>query len=457
MPAPVWGETFQRLVLALAIDSEVPARVPGAFTAAMFGSPEGRLRSPRQRIAAVVEAYWTEYSQAPGRTIAEELVRREGEGLAQEERRVLLAEWQVLGAVALPDETGFVETQLRDFATYQRFTRTLVQAASLLDRPARDFDEIRQLVGEGLEPLPVEGERDEEQLLAHAPERIQAWAAGDESAGKVPTGLAVLDRVLEGGVRPGEVFYFLAPPKGAKTSFELTVALGAVRRGFNVFFATYEMPARRILFRADRALTRMTKRELREDPQPIDRAVRGFRAAGAGELYVWAPTAQRGSATADVARRLERLRRAGVTLDMVVLDYLNIMARESDDREKRHEMVRISSEIDRFAKHEGVAVWSAALVNRQAVNKKYIHKTDIAEAFEVISVLDGAIAICGDAEMRAAGMRMLFAAAIREGEDEVSCGLYSVDLSRMLVVSAPDLVVASATASDIGSEGEGER
>lgn len=449
MPPPVWGEPFQRLVLALAVAGDVPARVPGAFTAGMFGRPDGRLRSPRQQIGAAIEAYWAEYHQAPGWTIAGELVVRLGEGLAPDERRGLLAEWGTLREVPLPTDTGFVEAQLRDFATYQRFTRTLVQAASLLDRPTRDFDEIRRVVGEGLEPLMLEGGPDEEQLLAGAPERIEAWGAGDESAGKIPTGLGGLDRVLKGGVRIGEVFYFLAPPKGAKTTFELTVALGATRRGFSALLVSYEMPARRILYRADRALTRKTKHELHDDPQHLDRAVRGFRAAGAGELYVWGSTPQQRSACDEVARYLARLRRGGARIDLVVLDYLNIMGSATAEREKRHELAKISREIAALGKAEGVAIWSASLVNRQAVNKKYIHKTDIAEAFEVIAVLDGAITICGDAEMRAAGLRMLFAAALREDEDEVPCGLYSVDLARMVVIPAPDLVLSDPSPSDI--------
>ena len=245
--------------------------------------------------------------------------------------------------------------------------------------------------------------------------------------------------MLAGGVRVGEAFYFLAPPKGGKTTFQLAAALGAARRRFGVFMVSYEMRARRVLYRADRSLARATRQDLRADPSLLEPAIRGLQAAGAGELYVWDSVPQQASACGEVARKIDQLRRQGARVDLAVLDYLNIMGSSKSEREKRHELARISREIAALARKEGVAVWSAALVNRQAVDKKTIRKSDIAEAFEVIAVLDGAIAVCADEELRAAKLRRLYATALREEEDEVSCGMYAVDLARMTVTPVADL------------------
>lgn len=238
----------------------------------------------------------------------------------------------------------------------------------------------------------------------------------------------------------GESFYFLAPPKGAKTSFQLAVALGASRHRHGVLFVSYEMRARRVLYRADRALTRATRRQLQENPTVLERTVQGYRAMGAGEVYVLESVPQQQGACEEAARWVDTLRKRGGQVSVVVLDYLNIMGSSRTEREKRHELARISREIHALAVREGVVTWSAALVNRQAVDKKVIRKTDIAEAFEVIAVLDGAVAICADAEMRAARLRRLWGTAFREAEDERSCGTYEVDLERMMITSVADLV-----------------
>ncbi len=450
MAAPVWSDRFQQLVLALAVQRDWPARIPGGITAEMFGGlASSQLRPPRQRIAEQVAKYWAERRTPPGVAAVDELVRCEAARVTAQERTLLLAEWEAVAAVPLPEDGTFVEEQVRAWATYQRYSRALVHAAQMLEHPERDFNAIRAYVDEELNVRDGTAAAEVEQLVAGAPERILAWGRDDEGE-KIPTGLAGLDETLAGGPRRGESYYFLAPPKGAKTTFQLAVGLGAVRRGYGVFMVSYEMRAERVLARADRALAKATKQELQEDTEPLERAVRGLRASGGGELYVWESTPQQTNACSEVARRIDKIRKGGGRVDAVVLDYLNIMGSSKSEREKRHELARTSREISALAKNEDVASWSAALVNRQAVDKKVIRKTDIAEAFEVIAVLDGAIAICADAELRAARMRRLYAAALREEEDERSCGMYAVDLARMTITPVVDLPLADGDDADTG-------
>jgi len=329
--------------------------------------------------------------------------------------------------------------------------RTLLQAADRLSSPSASLEDVRSLLQDGMLPLGTP-QKEEEALVGGSQTRVESWRRGNERGDPVPTGFSALDRVLDGGPRRGEAFYFLAPPKGAKTSALVTVALGAVRRRFTALLVSYEMRARAILNRADRALTHSTKRELREDALRLERAVRGLRASGAGELYVFETGPQQAGAIQEVSGRLEHLRRQGILVDVVLLDFLNIMGASRQEREKRHELARISRDIAALAKEWDVVVWSAALVNRKAVDKPRIRKTDIAEAFEVIAVLDGAVAICGTEEMRKQRLRTLFVAALREEEDEREAGTYHVDLDRMTFTPALE-VGASLDKEGKGKEG----
>jgi len=447
--APTWSERFQQLVLALAVQRDWPARIPGALSAEMFGGlGSAQLRPPRQRIAEQVVKYWEAHRTPPGTAAIDELVRRDAARVTAQERTLLLAEWEAVSAVPLPEDHGFAEQQIRDWAMYQRYSRALVQAAQMLEHPDRDYGVVRKYVEEELASHEPGTAAEVEQLVGGSADRIREWGSDDQGGQRIPTGLLGLDEALSGGPRIGESYYFLAPPKGAKTTFELTTALGAVRRRFGAFMVSYEMRAKRVLYRADRSLAKATKQELQDNPMLLDRAIRGLRAAGGGELYVWESTPQQSNACAEAARWIEKIRKRGGRVDVAVLDYLNIMGSSRNEREKRHELARTSREISALAKNEGVVVWSAALVNRASVDKKFIRKTDIAEAFEVIAVLDGAIAICADAELRAARMRRLYAAALREEEDERSCGMYAVDLGRMTITPVADLPQAEGDGAD---------
>jgi hypothetical protein len=143
-----------------------------------------------------------------------------------------------------------------------------------------------------------------------------------------------------------------------------------------------------------------------------------------------------------VTEVLVPLRSRGVDIRLVVFDYLNTMASAAHEREKRHELVQVSRDMVRFAKTHDVVVWSAALVNRAATDKAIITKSDIAEAFEVIAVCDGIVALCGSKAMRAAGARALFLTALRHEGDDKMAGYYAVDFKTMRLRAASAALIA---------------
>jgi len=59
---------------------------------------------------------------------------------------------------------------------------------------------------------------------------------------RFPTGVFFLDLMLDGGVRPGEAYGFIAPSGGGKTTFSNQLAIEYASRGNHVFVFTYEQP-----------------------------------------------------------------------------------------------------------------------------------------------------------------------------------------------------------------------
>lgn len=446
MPPFVWTEGFQRQVLWCATRGDLLRRVPGAFAAKMFAPESGEAGppSPRERLARLVEGFVSASSltESLGVDTMDGLVEGQARTLSPAERDLLQQEWRAIRNTPPPPDPGFIESQVGYWARRAAVIQALMRAATLLSTPVGgpELDQAQALlagawevghVGQGDLPVPV---------LATADARVKEWENPQDLTWPIPTGLAPLDSALRGGVRPGEVFYFLAPPKGAKTSFLTAITRGASRARCASLFCSFEMMLRPMLSRYDRGLARASREDLIQDPARLSRAVRGYGAAGAGEIWVWTGLPQQKDALFDVRRHIDALRQQGHPIDLVCLDYLNILgaSRSLKEREKRHELASISREIAALAKSMGVAVWSAALVNRQAVNREVIRKTDIAEAFEVIAVADGIIAICAPPRLRQNRLRRLFAAALREDEDERWVGTYLFEAERMSFSLAPD-------------------
>lgn len=453
MKDPGWGVEFQRLVLACALGGDLLALLPSALRPELFGSQaKSTARSPRERLAGVVAEYWVKYGARPSRTIFAELVRAAAGRLGDAERDEVMREAERVAAWPVPDDPAFVVDEVRAWAEYKAAAQGLVRAADLLDAGPSALPAIRALLAKATEPIVATDRQTSVAYLEERQARLALWQSGAESGQRIPTGFADLDRVLRGGPTRREVWYFIAPPKGGKTAALLSVARNAARRRFGVYVVTYEMQALRMALRLDRMFARRSKEELRDDLENLKRALAGLVLSGAGEIFIDERPSQQPTSVQQAARRVAQLRREGRTIDLVVFDYLNIMGASRDEREKRHELSRTSRDMSGFAKAEDVLVWSAALVKRAALNKRVVRKDDIAEAYEVISVMDGGVAICGTREMLANGYRRFHVVAAREEADEVSGGDYVVDFDRMSI----DQAEAGAVDAVLPREGIGE-
>jgi len=274
--------------------------------------------------------------------------------------------------------------------------------------------------------------------FADLKDRLRRWVETDDVLGKVPTGFVLLDAALDGGTGKGEAMYILAPPKGGKTHALLQCAMTASMAGVGVAWFSYEVKLNAMLMRMDRHAAGADKRALRQSPGRLRDAAKGRRGMGAAEIWV-EQFAARKQGCEEALKICERRRAEGWPVGLVVVDYLNIMSAQKGEKEKRHELSAISRDIAALGRALDVPVWSAALVNRAAVDKPVIRATDIAEAYEVISVLDGGVALCATRDERA--MRpprcRPFLAVAREDESELPLGVYErlADQMRWRLVS----------------------
>lgn len=430
-----FGEAFQRKILALAVRGFLP-RMSRSFHPRFFRTALGE-STPRSTIAQAIWRLVKQYSsQLPSEEVVEEELRVLTNNLGESKSEAIWAEFEAVKNQNT-DDYEIVLGKLNDWAKTESLAQFLFEIAPLVQEARErgesiDLREIRRRL-DRIAEIDVSATEDRSGfLVGDFVERAEAWVTPDFRP-RIPTGFPSLDKALGGGPKTGECFYILAPPKGAKTCSLLNFAVNAARRGKGVAYFSYEMDYRDMLMRMDRNLSNATKQELNQSVKKLKRAIDGVRVATKkrGEIFVRQFVATKHGCT-EAAHIVEKLRSTGMRVDVVILDYLNIMASETlRDREKRHVLAAVSREMSELAKYLDVVVWSAALVNRKAVEKDVFRKADIAESFEVIAVGDGFIAVCGKREEVESGFRRLYVAAARDCEDEVFAGTYKVDLDRM--------------------------
>ncbi len=432
---PEWSESVQRMILASALFGDLSRRssaLLGEIKPELFGAlGSDKATTPRARLAGIMNRFFEKYRTMPSQSVMTELVTREAATFTPAEETILIREWGWVADTEVSNEDWIID-EVRLWVEWRNLQNALSQAAGAIEQGPENLDAAKEILGKGMESL-VGGNDVCLSLRGDADSRIDLWASGEEAGQKIPTGLLALDAALRGGPTRREAFYFVAPPKGLKTTFLLKVATNAMRRRLGVYFETFEMQALRALLRSDRMLSRSSKEEIRDDLNRLTRVFDGLVIQGAGELFVRERMPQQSHSVEGTVRNVERLRREGKQIDVVIVDYLNIMGSSRIEKEKRHELARISRDIAWAGKELDVLMWSAALVNRKAVRKAIIRKDDIAEVFEVVAVADGMIAIGASDLMMRNNLRRAWVMAAREEADETLAGDYVVDRERMTV------------------------
>lgn len=189
----------------------------------------------------------------------------------------------------------------------------------------------------------------------------------DMSEGKNPaisTGIGGLDRILNGGLRKGEVLVLGARPKHGKTALSLTMAR-SIARTHSVLFLSQEMPISQLMHRHTAA------------SGPFDLA--RILAAKADDYDMWAAVTEAARrlgdlhlihddqcalSLMDIRRKTLQVRRAH-GLDVLFIDFLQLMSGAGEENRNR-ELDIIVNGIKAMAMDLGIAVVLLSQMSRKA-------------------------------------------------------------------------------------------
>jgi replicative DNA helicase len=113
--------------------------------------------------------------------------------------------------------------------------------------PFELLEGLKKLDNETAAIIGANKEPDKQQILEDYIEFLQTNAT--KGVQRIPTGLPTLDRMLTGGLAPGNISFIGGTPGSGKTSFMLSLALNAAKAGTSVAFLEGEMTTDEILER----------------------------------------------------------------------------------------------------------------------------------------------------------------------------------------------------------------
>lgn len=207
-------------------------------------------------------------------------------------------------------------------------------------------------------------------IISTTVKNIEETAASKKSVLGVPTGFLDLDRKL-GGLRPGQLVIVAARPAMGKTSFALNLASNAaVQYDKKVGIFTMEMESDELLMRMMSSASEVS----------MDNMLKGFgmnqkkmlRIAGAAEvlsskeIYIDDSGA---NTILDIRAKTRRLKAEIKGLDLIIIDYMQLMSASRNRENRQQEISEISRSLKILAKEIGIPVIALSQLNRGLENR----------------------------------------------------------------------------------------
>lgn len=305
------------------------------------------------RVARWAAEFMDEYGEAPRDGDAETWLGTLPDALQQPTRDA----WRALRRQDLSSFTteALADTAarvLRDVAARNALHRLNEVGADpeTLSRIAREVDAIR--------PVRLDGLAD----LADVDRWIEPPRGTDELW---PTGVPKLDSFLGGGV--GKELAFLMAGSGiGKTTMLVNVAAAAALRGARVLHVTLELAREKTLHRYYRKVAEATRSDFASDLDVVrDRARHWVRLAQGSVHVLYMPAYE--PTVDDVRAVVDVFAEAHGGIDLLVLDYLDLLARTRDQRNLPgwDQLGRMAHEIRNVCVDPGAGVWTAAQATRE--------------------------------------------------------------------------------------------
>lgn len=242
-------------------------------------------------------------------------------------------------------------------------------------------DEIAQLAWD--EKTPPAAQLDAAQMLLarlatvrakrepqHITESLAAYLGllQDLSEGKnpaIPTGIGGLDRILNGGLRRGEMMVLGARPKHGKTALALALARNMARQ-YGVLFISQEMPLSQLMHRHTAAMGSVDLgRILRADAADEGMWHRVAEAAERLGLLHLVHDDQSAQSLMDVRRKAVKVKRER-GLDVLFVDFLQLMQGAGGEDNRNRELDVIANGLKALAMDLDIGVVLLSQMSRKA-------------------------------------------------------------------------------------------
>jgi replicative DNA helicase len=303
---------------------------------------------------------------------------------------------------SVEDEKYIKETAL-DFCKKQKLKEALIKSVDLIQNSS--YDQVRQVIDEALK-LGTDNN------FGHDFLRDFELRYEIKARNPVTTGWGKVDSIMKKGLGSGELGVVIAPT-GAGKSMALThLGAAALKEGKNVVHYTLELSDVMTGQRYDSCISSVPLSTLYVRK---DEVLEGISDVQGSLIIKEYPT--KTASTNTIKTHLEKLKKRNQKIDMIIVDYGDLLRCTKNFREKRDELGSIYEELRGIAQKHKCPLWTASQTNRTGLNAEVVTMESISEAFNKCFVADFICSISRTIKDKNANTARLYVAKNRNGPD----------------------------------------
>lgn len=346
--------------------------------------------------------YRRNYGVHPSKEILASIFRTDIEKLPDSTQKQVRDYFSRICIVAVRDEEYIKDTSL-DFCKKQKLKEALMQSVDLIQ--SSSYEEVRKVIDDALK-LGIDND------FGH--EFIKDFETRYEIRARNPitTGWEKIDSLTKNGLGSGELGVIIAPTGAGKSMVLSHLGAEAVKAGKNVVHYTLELSDAVTGQRYDSCISGVPLNSLFEMKDEVLESISDLE----GSLIIKEYPTKTASPTT-IRAHLEKLKKRNHKIDMILVDYADLLRPSRTFKEKRNELESIYEELRAIAQENKCPLWTASQTNRTGLNAEVVTMESISEAFNKCFVADFICSISRTIKDKNANTARMFIAKNRNGPD----------------------------------------
>ena len=304
------------------------------------------------------------------------------------------------------EDLPYIKDQALDFCKNQEIKKAILSSVELLKNG--QYEKIKATVDNALKAgadkdIGHEYMTSIEERYTEAVRHVQ------------PTPWEVINELTDGGLGKGELGVMVAPAGIGKSWALMNIGADAVKKGKTVLHYTLELNEAYVGLRYDSVITGIANQNLKYHKDDVQSEMDKLK----GDLVIkYYPT--KSASVNTLSAHLKRITTLGTQVDMVVVDYADILKDTGGSREVRHALGNIYEDLRGLAGEFQIPVWTASQANRSALDEDVIEAQKVSESYQKIMTADFVMSLSRKVEDKVANTGRFHVIKNRFGPDGIT-------------------------------------